>query len=250
MKKLKGLKNIWYRIKAFFGFKSKNPDVIDENELFIDRYVMVGTVRSSEQLEFNLEKGNYHVPAKFVSDYNFPVKYIALYEDSADFSGIRYVGEVESYKKIRRKNIAFPMTRDNPREFYYFFQVAEWKSLNKPIVEVDTVTGTPMFTTEFLLNNCNKTYELFTVTSQVQYDLLCRINDFIELYSKNKNANTKEYTVNEYYNIALVEGEIVVFKKHIDIFSVSVSDYLKNHRKNFRLIKSIVETEDILKRFR
>lgn len=250
MRKRKGLKALWYRIKAFLGFKNRISEVNDEKRMFTDRNVMVGTVRSTEQLEFNLSKDNYHVPAKFLSEYNFPVKYIALYEDLADFSGIRYIGEVESYKKVRRKNIAFPMTRDNPREFYYFFQVSEWRLMNKSVIEIDTVSGPPMFTTEFLINNCGKSYELFTVTSQVQFDLLCRINEFIELYSKNKDAETKEYTVNEYYNIALREGEIVIFKKHIDVFSVPVADYLKNHRKSFRLIKDIVETEDILKRFR
>ncbi len=250
MKKRKGLKGLWDRIKALFGFKNKESDVTDDKRLFTDRSVMVGTVRSPEQLEYNIEKNNYHVPAKFVSKYNFPLKYIALYEDFYDFSGIRYIGEVESYKKVRRKNIAFPMSRNNPREEYYLIQVKRWDLLRKPVSAVDTRSGPPLFTTEFLLNNCGKTYELFSVTSQEQYNLLCRINGFIDLYEKDENAHTKEYKVNEHYNIALIQGEITIFKKHIDVFSVPVTEYLEKHRRSFGLIKSVVETEDILKKFR
>lgn len=250
MKKRKGLRGLIDRLKSFFGFKNKKEAVFDETKLFTDRNVMVGTVRSTEQLEYNLSKNNYHVPAKFISKYNFPVKSIALYEDFEEFSGIRYVGEVESYNKIRRKNIAFPMSRDNPREEYYFFQVKSWSQLKNPICSVDTRSGPPMFTTEFLLNNCRKTYELFTVTSQSQYDLLCRINEFIDLYTKDENAHTKEYKVNEYYNIGLEFGDIVVYKKHIDVFTMPVTDYLEKQRRSFGTIKTIVETEDILKKFR
>lgn len=249
MTKRKGLKGLIDRLKSFFGIKKKSS-VGDEALLFTDRHVMVGTLRSKEQLDFNRKKNNYHVPAKFISQYNFPVEYIALYEDFEDFSGIRYIGEVESYKKVRRKNIAFPMSRENPRELYYFFQVKSWSQLKNPICSVDTKSGPPLFTTKYLFDNCGKMYELFTVTSRSQYDLLCKINEFIELYEKDKDAQTKEYSVNEYYNIALQQGEIVIFKKHIDIFSIPVTDYLENHRKSFGVIKTVVGTEDILKKFR
>lgn len=250
MTKRKGLKGLIDRIKSLFVRKNKKPVATDSASIFTDRDVMIGTVRSREQLEYNLQKNNYHVPAKFVSEYNFPIKYIALYEDFAEFSGVRYIGEVESYKRVRRRNIAFPMSRDNPREVYYFFQVKSWSQLKNQITSVDTRVGPPMFTTEFLVNNCSKSYELFTITSQVQYDLLSRINDFIKLYSEDENAETKEYHVNEHYAIALQQGEIVVFKKHIDVFSITVTDYLEAHRKSFGVIKSVIETEDILKRFR
>lgn len=249
MGKRKELRGLIDRLKSFFGFRKKSS-VEDEAALFTDRNVMVGTVRSEEQLRFNLSKNNYHVPAKFISKYNFPVKYIALYEEFEGFSGIRYVGEVESYKKVRRKNIAFPMSRDNPREEYYFFNVKSWELLENGIISVDTKSGPPMFTTEFLLKNSRKTYELFTVTSRTQYDLLCKINEFIDLYSEDENVHTKEYKVNEHYSIGLEFGDIVVYKKHIDVFTIPVSDYLEKHRRSFGTIKSVVETEDILKKFR
>ena len=249
MNRRRGIRGLLDRIRSFLGLKRRNSQ-LDNISLFSDRCVMVGTVRSIEQLQHNLEKNNYHVPAKFISKYNLPIKQIAIYEDFADFSGIRYIGEVESYKKVRRRNIAFPMSRNNPKEIYYLIQVKSWEALAKPLKAVDTRSGPPMFTTEYLINNCGKTYELFTVTSQEQYDLLTRINEFINLYEKDNNANTKEYKVNEHYNIALRDGELVVFKKHIDIASVPVSEYLKKHRRSFGLIKSIVETEDVLKKFR
>ncbi len=249
MTKRKGLKGLIDRLKSFFGFRKKSS-VEEETAPFTDRNVMVGTVRSEDQLCFNLSKNNYHVPAKFISKYNFPVKHIALYEEFEGFSGIRYVGEVESYKKVRRKNIAFPMSRDNPREEYYFFNVKTWELLENRIISVDTKSGPPMFTTEFLLKNSRKTYELFTVTSRTQYDLLCKINEFTDLYSADENAHTKEYKVNEHYGIGLEFGDIVVYKNHIDVFTIPVSDYLEKQRRSFGTIKSVVETEDILKKFR
>lgn len=43
---------------------------------------MVGTVRTAEQLQFNIDKQGYYVPAKYITDDLLPIRYIALHEEA------------------------------------------------------------------------------------------------------------------------------------------------------------------------
>src|SRR5699024_3779474 len=73
------------------------PRGIEEKLAKVDwsvKDVMVGTVRTAEQLQFNLDKNGYYVPAKYISDKQLPIKYIALLEEGlGGTSGIKRYGE-------------------------------------------------------------------------------------------------------------------------------------------------------------
>ena len=51
-----------------------------------------------------------------------------------EYAGIRYYGEVTYMKKVPRKEIKFPMSRNNGDEEYYAFRIKEWKTLPNPML--------------------------------------------------------------------------------------------------------------------
>ena len=136
--------------------------------------VMVGTVRTQEQLRYNLKKRGYYVPAQYMPEDRLDVRWIALHEqDIGGKPGIRWVGQVLSAEKRPRGQIPVTMRPGaDPQAEYYFFTVQKWQQLPRPIEIRDTSRGKPRFTNEFLLRRCTKSWQLFEVTSPEEYRLL------------------------------------------------------------------------------
>ncbi len=144
--------------------------------------VLVGSLGSLKQLEDNIAKKYYYVPAKHISENQLPVKYIAIAQSPTQFgnnSGIRYYGEVTTTKLLPRKDIKFPMRRNNGDEMYYAFMVSEWKTLPIPIDVRYEAVYKPKFTNIFLLEHCPHSYELFCIRSVEQYILFRELSKLL-----------------------------------------------------------------------
>ena len=68
------------------------------------RDVLVGTMRSPQQLDICRKNCFYYIPAERLQDSDFPVRYVALYQSQYVFgaqAGVRYYGEVtkDVYKR-------------------------------------------------------------------------------------------------------------------------------------------------------
>ena len=155
------------------------PDPCTDEELaaadFTRLDVLVGTVRSDEQLSHCVESNTYYVPAKTVTPADLPVAFIALYEEGLTCpNGISRYGRVTETRVVKRSDIPVPMSRQNPEEAYYLFTVEGWVSLEHPITLQDTARGKPMFTSEFLLTHCRRSYQLLCIRSPEAYKL-CRL---------------------------------------------------------------------------
>ena len=155
------------------------PDPCTDEELaavdFTRLDVLVGTVRSDEQLSHCVESNTYYVPAKTVTPADLPVAFIALYEEGLTCpNGISRYGRVTETRVVKRSDIPVPMSRPNPEEAYYLFTVEGWVSLEHPITLQDTARGKPMFTSEFLLTHCRRSYQLLCIRSPEAYKL-CRL---------------------------------------------------------------------------
>ena len=74
-------------------------------------------------------------------------------------------------KKVRRREIDFPMSRNNGDEEYYAFRIKEWKTLPTPIVVKDEWVNEPKFTSLFLLEHSQQSFELFNIHSEEEYRL-------------------------------------------------------------------------------
>ena len=131
------------------------------------RDTMVGSVRSWEQLSYNLSHRCYYVPGRFLTEEHFPIGYIALHErDSQEIPCIVRLGEVVSVSSVPRETIPVSMRSvTDPNELYYFFAVKEWETLPHRIEIRDTPWGKPLFTHRFLLDRCRVSWELFAVSS-------------------------------------------------------------------------------------
>lgn len=99
----------------------------------MEHEVLIGVIKSEEQLQISLEDGFYHIPAAVVSEEMMPVHYVALYlpkrlrKDSTD-SCIPFYGEVTSVEMVPRERIpVFPF--QNGESIYYRINIKEWKRL-------------------------------------------------------------------------------------------------------------------------
>lgn len=223
------------------------PRGIEEKLAKVDwsvRDVMVGTVRTPEQLQFNVDKSGYYVPAKYIADDQLPIRYIALHEeDLGNESGIRRFGEVLTAQKIKRGRIPVTMRPGaNPEEIYYYFTVRKWIDLPQMIEIKDSFRGKPHFTNKFLLDHCTKSYQLFAISSEEEYRLMVEINKaFDNLAATSSDESTAVYRVNNTHSVIMADGCFTITNDNGDILDkITVSSFAKSPRTGFRKIKKAI----------
>ena len=216
------------------------PRGIEERLAKVDwtvKDVMVGTVRTKEQLQFNLEKKWYYVPASYINDDVLPIRYIALHEQGVGtISGIKVYGEVLETRRMKRSSIPTPTNR-NPDELYYCFRVRSWETLENPITIKDTFKGKPRFTNKLLLDTCTESYQLFEIGSEADYRLMKEIiNAFDDV-----EADEKVYKINNVFSITTTGNDITVMSTDGQIEKVSKNSFKNHPRQTFSKIKKMVE---------
>ena len=134
--------------------------------------IMVGTVRSQEQLDYCLKNNCYYVPSRLVSETKATfIEYVALMEHTGQGDAcIRYYGKVDFLSDVERCAIPVPMSRDNHEEDYLVLGVVKWNTLDQPIPVHDSYQGGPKYTNLFLLQHCNRSYQLFCIRSAQDYE--------------------------------------------------------------------------------
>ena len=207
--------------------------------------VMVGTVRTAEQLDFCVTNKGYYVPARYISEAQLPIRYIALHEENIGTeSGIKRYGEVLTARKIRRGKIPVSMRKNaDSNELYYYFTIREWLSLPQTIVIQDSHRGAPQFTNKFLLDHCNKSYQLFAISSEEEYRLMCEINKAFEnLEASTSSDNTAVYRVNEQHSVIVADGSFTITNDNGDVLDkIAVRDFARSPRAGFNRIKQTID---------
>ena len=224
------------------------PRGIEERLAKVDwsvRDVLVGSLGSVAQFEDNIKRRYYYVPAKYVKDGNLPIHYVALYQSRnrfKEYAGIRYYGEVTYMKKVPRKEIKFPMSRNNGDEEYYAFRIKEWKTLPTPIVVKDEWVNEPKFTSLFLLEHSQQSFELFNIHSEEEYRLMMEIKKAFDHLATSASAeNTAVYRINDTHSVIVADGYFTISNKDGEILEqISVSSFAQNPRSGFRKIKNSI----------
>ena len=216
------------RIKAaLFGIK--NPQTV-KTDMFAEDCI-VGVVKNQRQLEVNLEKNFYHVPAKLVYELDLPIKYAALYASAKTFgrekAGILYYGEITGVKVVPRNTIE-EIPRDS-NEMYFVFRVKEWKKLEKPIKPLE-VMGVVTMTSLELIKRSEYTAEIY-IKNREEYYLF----EFLKQICIN-GADRKKYNFNG-TRIAAAGDTIEIIFSNGERRKLSMADY-KN--KPFKLFRSII----------
>ena len=145
-------------------------------EDFAVRDVLVGCLRSREQLETCLQTRSYHIPAAQISPESFPIRCVAIYQSPRIFAGqagVRHYGMVTACTLVRRSEIP-----ERPRasdEAYYRFTVDGWRQLETPVAP-QSMNGACGMTTLFQLQHSPDVTGLWLSTaSELRlYLMLCR----------------------------------------------------------------------------
>ena len=205
--------------------------------------VMVGTVRTAKQLAYSKDKNAYYAPAKYISDDKLPIRYIALYEHNIGTeSGIKTYGEVLTTRKVRRSQIPVSMRNGaDPDEVYYYFTVRNWGNLANRIELQDSQRGKPHFTNKFLLDNCTKSYQLFSISSEEDYRLMVEMNEaFDDLNASSTEDSAPVYRTND-KTIFTMDGCFVVANNDGEIIDrILISDFATKPRVVFSKIKQLI----------
>lgn len=224
------------------------PRGIEERLAKVDwtvRDVMVGSLGSVAQFDDNIRRKYYYVPAKYINDNHLPIHYVALYQSRnrfKEYAGIRYYGEVTYMKKVKRKDIDFPMSRNNGDEWYYAFRIKEWKTLPTPIAVKDEWVNEPKFTSLFLLEHSQQSFELFNIHSEEEYRLMVEINKaFDNLSTSTTDNNSAVYRINDSHSVIVADGNFTIANDNGDILgSISISNFARSPRAGFRKIKDYI----------
>ena len=224
------------------------PRGIEERLAKVDwsvRDVLVGSLGSVAQFDDNIRRKYYYVPAKYVKDDKLPIRYIALYQSRnrfKEYAGIRYYGEVTYMQKVKRREIKFPMSRNNGDELYYAFRIKEWKTLPAPIAVKDEWVNEPKFTSLFLLEHSQQSFELFNIQSEEEYRLMVEINKaFDNLATSTADNNAAVYRINETRSVIVADGNFTITNDNGDILgTISVSNFARSPRSGFRKIKDML----------
>lgn len=135
-----------------------------------ERDVLIGVMSRAKQLDVCLEHRFYHIPARQLTDGDFPIRYVALYQSKNLFgkdAGIRWYGEVMRCAMVRRRAIKeLPKESDEP---YFKFIIKEWKRLDRTIAPKEA-GFVREFTNLFLLESCSELPELM-LRSESEYRL-------------------------------------------------------------------------------
>jgi len=204
--------------------------------------VLIGSVRSELQYEYCAAKHFYFAPAIRLTEVEMPVAYVAMYHClSAGNMGIEAFAKVKRTRLVKRKDIPFPMTRTNPDEDYYRFDLDRWKKLEDPVLFRDETVYGPRETTLDLLLNSSATYELFLIRSVEEYELNKNIKNAVAAYISDPNAEPS-FRVNEYFHIKVSEGYInLLNRRENPVSRFSVNSYTEHPGEIFSEISGEIK---------
>ena len=206
------------------------------------RDVMIGTLRSREQLNICIEHMFYHTPAINIPDSNMPLRYVALYQSRAIFQDeaqIAYYGEVKRVQKVKRKEIKeIPYEAYRADEEYYRIEIRQWRKLAFPI-RIGRGIQYAAFTNEFLLKHVQRAPELF-LRSEEEFRLLTELKRYELDIKVIKDDERPQGLLFGDHKILFQNGAFKLIKDGRLITQCNVSDFSKRPSAEVRsLIKAM-----------
>lgn len=193
--------------------------------------VLIGTVKSVQQLRSTLENRLYHIPQSTLKVLNKQLETIVLYEPKGKDGllpggGIRYEGKVKSAKAVPRKELQdiLPMTKDNGDEIYILYEVSSWKE-RKEILRPSCYAPMrgPRYTNATLLTYAKTLPELY-IKDEVEFNLILQLRRSVEDLVAGINEDDQlelsvdkvKVVVNEALQILVVgQEETKVFEREV-----------------------------------
>ena len=218
--------------EAFLFTEAADTEFSVPNEQRYERGVLVGTLRTAEQLQYSMDTLRYFTPARFITEDLSSVRYIALYEEGIGTEpGIRLYGEVAAIQTVPRKTIPVAMRPEtDPAELYHEFTVKEWTTLPCPIHIMDTYRGRPRFTSLFLLRHSTRSYQLFEIRSDEDHRLMHLLNRGVEaMLFADDPAHCAEYDIAGSHRLEFRKGQILLRRSGGMILDLFPADWMLRH---------------------
>jgi len=214
------------------------PSDIENKLSYVDwslNDVLVGSLGSVNQLNDNIKRNYYYVPAKHLDNKSLFIRYIALFQSATMFqkqSGIRYYGEVTHMRRVKRKDINFPLRTNNGDEWYYAFRIKEWKELKETISIKNEIVLKPKYTNLFLLQNCTYSYEIFNIHSTEEYLLNYALKTILDKTILKPDTQTKYiYHINDDKSISAQKDYFNITNTNAEnpfVMHLKISDFSRN----------------------
>jgi|GEM_PF-2488254 len=162
-------------------------DILDEYEINVrgadisNRNTLLGSVKSRQQYDVNVNHRFYHVPEYKVASPD-KVEYVALYRSKNNFMsdspGVIHYGKVISYVRIKRRDIKELNASYSPDDYYYRFEIDRWETLPHPLKARELAPKACEMTSHFLLKNCKFVNELY-IRNNDEFKLYLGIMDVL-----------------------------------------------------------------------
>lgn len=181
-----------------------------KDEYFSRREVLVGALKSKEQLEVNLKHNFYHIPAKKINLAKNNIKYVALSQSQNLFGsdgGIVWYGKIKDIHLVKRNEI-LELPKDDD-SMYYRLEIEKWCRLEKKIKIDKYQVRSFIYTTFYLLKNAGSVTEL-CIKNKEEFRLFLELK---RLYN--------EISI-ESHNIIGAESGIKAF--HLEGINIVVND--------------------------
>ena len=194
------------------------------------RDVLVGPVRSREQMTAILEHQFYYVPIRYLPQEKLPIHEVAIYQSKDLYgkeAGIEYYGEVISMEKVHRREIT-EIPRDSD-DLYYRINVREWVKLDRRIEAKEYGVRFALFTNDFLLKHCSTVPELFHIKTEEEYRFFTELKRVAADAALINDDSVTGFEL-ENYKVVFEDGEIKLFGKEGMLDHRRINDF--NHRPN------------------
>ncbi|SMB81415.1 hypothetical protein SAMN00017405_2136 [Desulfonispora thiosulfatigenes DSM 11270] len=213
-------------------------------EYYKQRNVLLGTLSNGEQLTINLNNNFYHTRLKNINMYKNNLEYIAIYQSKnlfKDSAGIKYYGKIKNIIVLPRKEIKeLPQQIKKADNLYVKFEVEKWEVLHNPILIKGNSLRTIMYTTYYLLKNCEFSEEL-CIKDELEFRLwmeLKRWSQKVQVSLEKDNSNIASFKIDDKI-VHLDDKEIVLIYKKDQIKKISLQEFSRTPGK---IIRDIIRT--------
>lgn len=193
------------------------------------RDVLIGLVPDKAYLDLFLNSKLYWT-RRFDRN-NLPIRYVALYEKG---SGIRYFGELVSWRQEKRNNL--PGHSNHGNDQYHVFEVLKWIEL-RDTIKVEETGPNPIAYTNYFLLSTSKTYSELRLRSEADYRFFIELKRRTDakILEQDDNATTFEsgntkVLINDDQIHVICDGKIVG--------SASIAEFVKKPNTTFRILQS------------
>lgn len=212
---------------------------------FDERDVLVGALKTKDQLSVALQHKFYHIPYKNIKSNGVTFKFIALYQSEKLFgqeAGVKYYGAIDNWEIVKREEIIeIPKNSD---EMYIRFHIKEWSKLNRTIKPKEYGVRSHVYTnkqlllnSEFLPELCIKTKEEYRLYVELKRMLATVETKSTQSIIDNTNLIWFHY---EGVKITLINDKVKILKGN-NVRELGIAEFRANPKRVVSLIEKCLD---------